>query len=93
MTCADLKSALRAFDRERPGALGQGRGSPEHEAGRVVAALMLDIGVRRVSIVPDETTGGRTHVRDPRWWRCAPYLPKSRARAGRDRVGRDRPLQ
>jgi len=44
---------------------------------------MLDIGVRRVSIVRDETTDGRTHVRYPRWWRRAPYLPASRTRAGR----------
>jgi hypothetical protein len=54
---------------------------------------MLDIGVRRVSIVPDETTVGRTHVRYPRWRRHAPYLPKSKVRAGRDRVGRDQPRQ
>ena len=53
-----------------------------HEAGHVTAAFMLDIGVRRVSIIPDETTVGRTHVRYPRWWRHAPYLEITPHREG-----------
>jgi hypothetical protein len=43
-----------------------------HEAGHVVAALEQNIRVRRVTIVPNETSLGHTSVRYPRWWRHTP---------------------